>query len=194
MVFHNSVRVGRKVYLAPYLSHTLNPPIYKDKVVAEFYIKPGNFAGAAVTLASLDFPTGEITAVVNGDRYLGLAFGLFEPAQYSTRRLKWGEWNKIQIYVDIPKNKVFLYHNNKEILAADWYGIPPLVRIWLGSTWINGRENYGSILECYYAAVKIGNTGLLTPKTPWENIKAVIPGQSNKPADPPNLPLPNKNN
>jgi hypothetical protein len=182
-VFDNtSVRVGRNVYLAPYLSYKLNPPIYRDQIVVEFYTKIEDITGAATTLASLDFPTGEITVVINRDRYLGLAFGLFEPARYSTQRLAPGKWTKIQIYVNTSEGKVSLYHNDLEILVTQWSGTQPLMKIWLGSVWIYGAENYESTIGSYYDAIRLGNPGLLASQTLLDRIKVTIPGLWRKPA------------
>jgi len=95
-----------------------------------------------MTLASLDFPSGEISAVISKDGYLGVAFGLFEPARYSTKRLTPGEWQKVQIYVNNSENKLSLRYNDSEVLNTHWAGTLPLMKIWLGSVWIYGAENY----------------------------------------------------
>ncbi|TYO96468.1 hypothetical protein [Desulfallas thermosapovorans] len=186
-VVHNtSARVARKVYLSPYLSYKLDTPIHSNQIVVEFYVKLENIAGV-VTLASLDFPTGEITVVINKDRYLGIAFGLFEPVQYSTQRLTLGKWEKVQIYVNTSESKLSLYHNDLEILNTHWPGTQPLMKIWLGSVWIAGAENYESILDCYYDAIRVGNPGLLAPQTLLDKIKVTIPGLWRKPATSPEV-------
>ncbi|MGR6836841.1 hypothetical protein [Syntrophomonas erecta] len=173
-VVHNtSARVGRDVYLAPYIGYEFTTPIYSNQIVVEFYIKIEKIIGAT-TLASLDFPTGEITVVINSDRYLGVSFGLFEPAQYSTRRLIPGEWQKVQIYVNTSESKLSLYHNDSEILVTHRPGTPPLMKIWLGSLWIAGAGNYEPTLGSHYDAIRIGNPGLLVSKTPWDKIKATF--------------------
>jgi hypothetical protein len=165
-VVHNtSARVAKEVYLAPYLGYEFNTPIHNDQIVVEFYTKIEKITGA-MTLASLDFPSGEISAVISKDGYLGVAFGLFEPARYSTKRLTPGEWQKVQIYVNNSENKLSLRYNDSEVLNTHWAGTLPLMKIWLGSVWIYGAENYVPTLGSYYDAIRVGNLGLLDSKTP----------------------------
>lgn len=170
---NTSVKVARDEYLTPNLNYTFDPVIEGEEMVIEFYMKLEEIPGAT-TLASLDFSTGEITAVIDGDGYLGLSFGLFEPAQYSTKKLKVGEWEKIQIYINTSEDQVSLYHNDLKILTTDWSGATPLLKIWLGTVWLYGAENYQPTSGTYYDAIRIGNTGLLKLQTLCDKIRVVF--------------------
>jgi hypothetical protein len=56
------------------------------------------------------------------------------------------------------------------------------MKIWLGSVWIYGAENYESTIGSYYDAIRVGNPGLLASQTLLDRIKVTIPGLWRKPA------------
>lgn len=163
---NGSVKLASKKYLSPYLIYNFpngqSPP---DNFVWHFKVRQSSFTSNSMTLGALCFSTKPIVLIIDKEGRVGVSHHIFSPPKYAsklTTKLSKAQWQDVYVDIDSKKQQLTIYIDEQKVLSQPYKELTyPLQKVWLGTIWVGGSENYGIPLDVSFDDVTIGNKGLL---------------------------------
>ncbi|MCA1031197.1 hypothetical protein LCL95_09195 [Bacillus timonensis] len=158
------MKLSRQNYFSPNMmtefSTEESPP---ESFVFKVTTRVRSFTESSMTLATLYFPTGPLSIVVNNNYEIGLSNDFNAKPTYSDdATIQPDQWEEIYVFVNGTSNEATVYLNDEKIITQPWLGETfPLQEVWLGSIWVGGGGGYGVTTDVAFDSLFIGNEYLL---------------------------------
>ncbi|WP_409252675.1 hypothetical protein V1502_01745 [Bacillus sp. SCS-153A] len=173
------MKLSRQNYFSPNMmtefSTDQSPP---ETFVFKVTTRVRSFTESAITIATIYFPTGPLSIVVNNNFELGISNDFNAKPTYSDNAtIDQDKWEDIYVFVDGTSNEASVYLNDEKIMTQPWLGETfPLQEVWLGSIWVGGGGGYGVTTDVAFDNLVIGNEYLLPQQSFTDHVIGLISG------------------